>query len=243
MLEVRPPSSNEWSCTRTGRPCLVACWLTAYRPGFLRYFGDRLDVFEPYDVTLPTPENATGGRPTINLSQVIAFGETDLFVIRLEHSSIHDTIAYLLHLKLVYDADDRNVTLPPLGIVFPQHVLIESAEQIRCHLYSFQRKINGVRQAIDQEMVARGLPIPDWITALPRHRHELPSGLLSVDGDDHFLFSRFDCVDVVNENFCDPQRAIERDLHTIEKRYRELVEVINPATVVHWSSGVWGAKK
>jgi hypothetical protein len=188
-----------------------------------------------------------------------------LFVIRLGHRSIRDTVACLLYLKLVYDADDRNVTLPPLAVVFSQHVLIESVERIRCHIYSFfQGKVNRVRQVIDREMVAHVRPIADWITVSPRRRgHELPGVLLSVDGDDHFLFSRFHCACLVDENFWDPQRAIDRHLNTHKKRYRQLVKVITPATVVHdvvrvthsseiagsllhevqWCSGVGGAKK
>ncbi len=213
---------------------LNSIWLTPYKPGFPRYIGARLDVSETYDVTLPAPEEATDGRITIDLSQVIAPGEADRFLVRLGRDSIHDTVAYLLHLELVYDADDRKVTSLPLAVAFPQRVLIESVEQIRSDIHSFQGEINEMRQAIDREMAARGRPITDWITAPPRHRDELPGGLLSVDGDGDPLSSGFrDCIYVVNENFWDPQRAIEHHLHTIEKRYRELVEVITPATVVH----------
>jgi len=211
---------------------LDSMWLMPYKPGFPRSFGARLEVSETYDVTLPAPEEATGTRVTIDLSQVVKPGEADRFLVRLGQRSIHDTAAYLLHFELVYNADDRKVTSPPLAVA-PQRVLIESVKQIRRDIHSFLGEVNKVRQAIDREMAARGRPTPDWITAPPRHRDELPGGLLSVDGDGDPLSSGFNCVYVVNENFWDPQRAIERHLHTIEKRYQELVEVITPATVMH----------
>lgn len=208
-------------------------WLIPYDSGWPRYIGARLDVSETYDVTLPAPEEATGGRVAIGLSQVVAPGEADRFLVRLGRRTPHPTVAYLLHLELVYDADDRKVTSPSLAVAFPQHVFIESVEQIRSDIHTFQQKVNEIRQAIDREMVARGRPTPDWITAPPKHRDELPGGLLSVDGFGDPLSSGRDCVYVVNENFWDPRYAIEHHLHTIEKRYRELVDVITSATVVH----------
>lgn len=213
-----------------------AAWFGSIRvlmPYNAVWAGAALRVSESYDVTLPAPEEATDARATIDLSQVVEPGGADRVLVRLGLRSSLDTVAYLLHLEVLYDAGDRKVTSLPLAVAFPQSGFIYSAEQIRDVIHHFQQSVGEVRRAIDEEMTARRLPIPDWIIAPPRHRGELPDGLLSVDGIGDYISSGGKGVYEVNENFWDPERAIERHLRTIGNQYRELVEVITPATVMH----------
>jgi hypothetical protein len=154
-----------------------------YDTGLPRFVGARLDVSGTYDLTLPDLDDASGARVTIGLSQLVAPAEADRFLIRLGRRHIQPALAYLLRLELVYDADDRTVTTAPMAVPFPQHGAVESAEQIRRDIQSFQEAVNEVRGTIDREMTARGRTRPDWINAPPRDRQELPPGLLSVDGN------------------------------------------------------------
>lgn len=203
-----------------------------YDLGFPRFVGARLDVSETYDVTLPAPEKAAETRIVINVSQVVDPGEADRFMIRLGRDSIEDTVAYLLHLELLHDANGRTVTSPLLAVAFPQRVSVDSAEQIRRYIHDFQDEVKKVRQAIDLEMTARGYSAPDWITAAPKRRGDLPRNLLTVDGNgDPMSNPVSDHAYVVNENFWEPRRAIERYLQSVEQRYTELVDVIDPTVV------------
>ncbi|MFL6123810.1 hypothetical protein [Actinophytocola sp.] len=194
--------------------------------------GAPLEASATYDVALPSPEEATDARITTTLSQVVDHGDADRFLVRLARPYIHDMVAYLLHLEMLYDGNDQKVTSCPLAVVFPQRVVIASAAEIGREIRRFQQTVNEVRQAIDREVVARGLPAPDWLTAPPRNRDELPRGLVSVDGNGNIFDSGENGVYIVNENFWNPERAIHRYLDSIEERYRKVVE-ISSVDVVH----------
>jgi hypothetical protein len=117
-------------------------------------------------------------------------------------------------------------------VVFPQHVLIASAEAMRREIGCFWQAVSEVRQAIDREVVARGRPAPDWLTARPRNRDELPGALVSVDGNRNVFDSGENGVYIVNESFWDPEQAIRGYLDNIEERYRKVIEICTCADVV-----------
>lgn len=195
--------------------------------------GATLPVSETYDLPLAAPEEAAGERVTIDLSQVVEPGKADRFQVRLGLEPTFDTVAYLLDLEVRYDGNDRRLKLPLVAVAFPKHDFVYTVEEIRDQIHEFQADVDEVRRAIDRELAALGLAIPDWNTAPPRHRDDLPGGLLSVDGIGDMFLSGRDGVYEVNDSFWDPRRTIARHLHAFETQYRELVEIITPATVVH----------
>lgn len=199
-------------------------------PGFV---GAGLDVSATYDVELPEPGDATDEPISTGLAQVVSPGEADRFRVRLAQHFVCGSVAYLLHLEVLHDADDRKVTSRRLALVFPQRVVIASADEIRHEIRRFQETVNEIRRAIDEEMSIRGRPVPDWFVAPPRHRGELPDDLLSVDGNGNIFDSGQDGVYIVNENFWDPEHAIHRFLDGLEQRYRKVLEICTAARVVH----------
>lgn len=196
--------------------------------------GAVLSSSETYEVTLPEPEQAAGARIAVDLSQVVEPGGADRFLIR---AGCHPTAVYLLHLEVLYDADDRKVISPALAVAVPDGGHVYTADEIRHDLRRFQVEIRKVRTAIDSELAARGLPRPDWFTAPPRRLSDLPGGLRSVvELEPHRLQSVPDPhsgVYLVNENFWDPLRAIEKLLRAVETAYCELAEVVTPAATMH----------
>jgi hypothetical protein len=195
--------------------------------------GALLEASAAYDVALPDPQEADDARITAVLSQVVGGGEADRFLVRLARPYLYDVVAYLLRLEIRYDGDDRKVTSRRLAVVFPQRVVIASAERIRREIDRFRQTVAEVRHAVDRELAVRGLPAPDWVTAPPRSRGELPRGLVSLDGNGDIFDSGENGVYIVNENFWQPERTIRRYLDDIGERYRAVVDISTSAAVVH----------
>ncbi|MEU8827577.1 tetratricopeptide repeat protein [Streptomyces sp. NPDC048636] len=196
--------------------------LTPYRAIWV---GAVLPVSATYDAEIPPPEDAGAHRAVIDLSQVVAQGEADRFEVRLGMKPTFDTYAYALDLEIVYDGNDRVMTSPRVAVVFPQHGFVYSADQIRTAISSFLEETRKVRDAIDTEMAERELPVPDWDSAPPRCRADLPDGLVSVDGNAALFSSGGHGVYEVTEAFWDPKRAITSHLQSFERMYRELIEI------------------
>jgi hypothetical protein len=117
-------------------------------------------------------------------------------------------------------------------VVFPQHVVITSTEEIRQEIHRFQWTINEIRQAIAQEMKA-WTHRPQLGHRTPRNRDALPQRLVSVDGNGNIFDSGENDVYIVNENFWNTAQTIRRYLDSIDERYRTVVNVSTTADVVH----------
>ncbi|WP_145886121.1 tetratricopeptide repeat protein [Streptomyces sp. BK340] len=202
--------------------------LTPYRA---LWVGAVLPVSATYDAAIPPPEDADGFRAVIGLSQVVAQGEADRFEIRLGMDPTFDTYVYGLDLEFVYDGNDRSMTSPSVAVAFPQRGFVYSADEIRAVIRGFLEDTAKVRDAIDTEMTARGLPVPDWESAPPRRRSDLPDGLVSVDGNSDLFSSGGGGVYEVTEAFWDPQRAIADHLQSFQRMYREAVEITSGAAL------------
>jgi hypothetical protein len=203
--------------------------LTPYRAVWV---GATLPVSATYDAAIPAPESAADLTVAVDISQVVPAGDADRFDVRLGMESTFDTLVYRLHMALVYDGDDRSVASPTVAVAFPRQASVYSADDIRRAIRGFLVDTGKVRRAIDAEMAARGLPVPDWDGAPPRRRADLPAGLLSVDGNcEWFGSSEKNGIFEVTEEFWDPHGAVGRYLHTFEHAYRELVEIAGSAAV------------
>ncbi|MBA4866472.1 tetratricopeptide repeat protein [Streptomyces sp. PSKA54] len=195
------------------------------------WVGALLPVSATYDAAIPPPEDAGGSRAVIDLSQVVAQGEADRFEVRLGMQPTFDTYVYELDLEIIYDGNDRMMTSPRVAVAFPQHGFVYSADEIRTVISHFLEDTREVREAIDREMTERGLPVPDWESAPPRRRADLPDGLVSVDGNADILSSGAQGIYEVTEAFWDPRRAITGHLRSFERMYRQLVEITVGAAV------------
>lgn len=202
--------------------------LTPYRA---LWVGAALPVSATYDAAIPLPEHAGGSRAVVDLSQVVAQGEADRFEVRLGMEPTFDTYVYGLDLEIVYDGNDRLMTSPRVAVAFPQRGFVYSADEIRTVISGFLEDTGKVRDAIDREMTERGLPVPDWESAPPRRRSDLPDGLVSVDGIADLFSSGGGGVYEVTEAFWDPGRAIAGHLQSFERMYREVVEITVGAAV------------
>ncbi|GGN99453.1 hypothetical protein [Nocardia rhizosphaerihabitans] len=92
--------------------------LFRFMPYKLLLVAGYLQPSHEYDVGLPVPEKATGHECSVDLSQVIAPGDTDRFHIRLTtpmERRVRVTPAYLLQLDIHYDAN-RTLTSPTIAI-------------------------------------------------------------------------------------------------------------------------------
>ncbi|MET8639338.1 tetratricopeptide repeat protein [Streptomyces sp. NPDC004680] len=202
--------------------------LTPYRAIWI---GATLPVSATYDAAIPPPEDAGGFQGVIDLSQVVAQGEADRFEIRLGMEPTFDTYAYALDLEIIYDGNDRTMTSPRVAVAFPHHGFVYSVDEIRTVIRRFLEDTRKVRDAIDRELTERGVPVPDWESAPPRCRADLPSGLLSVDGNGDLFSSGGAGVYEVTEAFWNPGRAITRHLQDFERMYREVIEITVDAAV------------
>ncbi|WP_367325690.1 tetratricopeptide repeat protein [Streptomyces sp. HUAS ZL42] len=202
--------------------------LTPYRAVWM---GAALPVSATYDAAIPPPEDAGDFRAVIDLSQVVAQGEADRFEVRLGMKPTFDTYVYGLDLEIIYDGDDRMMSSPMVAVAFPQHDFVYSADEIRTVINHFLDDTRKVRDAIDREMTERGLPVPEWESAPPRCRADLPDGLVSVDGIADVHASGAQGIYEVTEAFWDPGRAITGHLQSFERVYRELVDITVGAAV------------
>jgi Tetratricopeptide repeat len=194
--------------------------------------GAVLPVSATYDVAVPPPEDADGLRIPAEISQAVAAGDSDRFEIRLGMKPTFDAYAYLVTLELVYDGADRRVVSPPIAVGFANGHIVHTVQEMRLMVRLFQKDVSEIREGIDQELTARGLPIPDWDAAPPRGRAALPDGLLSVDGTGNLFDSGWPGIWKVTPKFWDPERSVARTLNDFERMYRELTGIITDATVV-----------
>ena len=197
------------------------------------FYGASLPVSATYDVAIPPPEQAAGLHAPLDISQVIAPGNADRFEVRLGMEPTFDRFAYLVNMELIYDGDNRSVTSAPVAVAFPRGVFVSSIDQIRSEIRWFLEGVSEVRHAIDQEMAARRLPIPDWTSDSLKSRGDLPDGLLSVDGV-AANFGSFPEKGIyeVTDAFWDPQLSVMHYLREFAHTYSELVEIVTAAAVV-----------
>jgi Tetratricopeptide repeat len=204
--------------------------LTAYR---VSYVGANLPVSATYDVSIPRPEDAVGTAAGTGISQVVAAGEADRFQVRLGMAPTLDTYAYQVTLELTYDGDDRTMTSAPVAAAFPDRIYVHPADSIRKQIREFFDGVAVVRAAIDREMTARGLPAPDWESAPPRRREELPGGLVAVDGMAHpFQALISEGVFEVTDAFWDPERSVALHVREFGRIYGELEKIVDGAADV-----------
>jgi hypothetical protein len=203
-----------------------------FTPYWAVWLGATLPVSATYDVAIPEPGQADGAQFTVELSQVIPAGDADRFQLRLGMQPTFDAFVYQLRLELRYDGDDRSLVSPSAAVVFPQHGFVHSLREIFDAVRWFHEETGKVRQAIDAELSARGLPAPDWAANPPRRRADLPDGLLSVDGTgDMFGSSPRSGEIAVTREFWDPAGSVARYLRSFDRMYRDLVEIVDTASV------------
>lgn len=194
-------------------------------------FGIALPVSAAYDIELPYPAKAAGFQESVTLSLVVAPGNADRFELRPGMANdIHDMYVYEVDLEIVYDGDDRRVMSPRVAFVLPGLGYILTADEIKSVIEQFQQDTKQIRDTIDAEMTSQGLTAPDWETAPPRRRADLPDRLYSLAGAG--LFGDISSFNVTDE-FWNPVLAIAQFLNDIERTYRELIsitaEVMDPA--------------
>ncbi|WP_050778059.1 tetratricopeptide repeat protein [Micromonospora sp. ATCC 39149] len=199
--------------------------------GFLPYeeFWVRgvLHVSATYDLALPEVEQAAGSRQELDLSQAIEPAGTDRFHIRLGIPPTQDTLIYRLHFDIHYDAH-RTVTSQALVIAHPPGSWLVTPDEIRRDLHRFRQAVRQVRDAIDREMTARGVPIPDWDSHPPAGREDLPANLLSVDGDAEYPLGADPRRGIyeVNDAFWNPEDSLTRHLRDIRDYCARVVAII-----------------
>lgn len=191
-----------------------------------------LEVSHTYDINLPLPTRAAGSRHDLDLSQAIEPAGTDRFRIRLGIPGPLDTIIYLLHFDIHYDKD-RTITAPAVAIGHPPWNTLETPDEIRSDLRSFRTSVRSIRDAIDREMTARGLPTSDWDSHPPARRADLPPRLLSVDGDpDPFKGSNpRDGFYRVRDTFWNPDNSVTKRLDYIHTYCTRITNMINGASI------------
>jgi hypothetical protein len=205
--------------------------------GFRPYVGELfargvLEVSHTYDINLPLPKRAAGSHHELDLSQAIEPAGTDRFRIRLGIPGPLDTIIYLLHFDIHYDKD-RTITAPVVAIGHPPWNTLETPGKIRSDLRSFRPCVRRIRDAIDREMTARGLPTPDWDNHPPACRADLPPKLLSVDGDPDPLrrSTPRDGFYKVRDTFWNPDNSVTQRLDYIHTYCTRIVNMINGASI------------
>jgi hypothetical protein len=204
--------------------------LTAYRKTL---FGAVLPVSGTYDMPIPPPEEAVGVAIGTGISQVVAPGEADRFEVRLGMKPTFDAYAYRVRIELIYDGDDRSVTSAPVAVAFPEDRFVHQVSEIREQIQGFLDEVATARAAIDREMTARGLAAPDWESAPPRGREELPGGLVAVDGlaDSLGSSARMGSFEVTDA-FWDPERSVAQHVREFGRMYGELEEIVKGAADV-----------
>lgn len=195
--------------------------------------GAVLPVSATYDVLIPPPEDAVGAAVGTGISQVVGPGEADRFEVRLGMDPTFDAYVYRVSLELIYDGDDRSVTSVPAAVAFPERRFVYQISDIREQIRKFSDGVDEIRAAIDREMTARGLSAPDWKSAPPRGREELPGGLVAVDGmADSLGSSTREGSFEVTDAFWDPERSIALHVREFERMYGELEEIVKGAAGV-----------
>jgi hypothetical protein len=202
-----------------------------FRPYELLIAFGFVEPTHTYNVKLPFPEQADGSQHTVSLSQGIAAGKVDRFFLRftIPGMSAPARFAYLLQFDIHYDTD-RSLSTDPIAIVIGPDENLATIEDIRLDLHEFHDAVRKVRDAVDQEMIARGLPAPDWHHHPPTGRADLPANLLSVDGNEAARFGiPLAGAYAVNEAFWDPEKSLAKHLDDIRAYYTNIVELITGA--------------
>lgn len=180
-----------------------------------------------YEIKLPEPEHAVDTRCTLGISHVIAAGEADRIHLRLItqfpqnetalHSEPGATYVYLLRLEFQYNANDQRLLSRPLGVACPGNIVFLPTEDgLRRKITRFQAAVTDIRNAIDNEIAARGNKPPDWIGHPPQRREDLPRLLSALNHRQ------------LNDRFWDPQNAVAAYLDDAEHLCRELATTLAP---------------
>jgi hypothetical protein len=196
------------------------------------WVGATLPVSATYNVAVPPPEAADHLTIPVNITEQFFAGSADSFWIRLGMVPTFDAYAYLMQVELAYNEDGRTVISKPVAVSFSGGSFVFSATDIGGQVKEFLEGVQGIRDAIDQEVTGRGLPAPDWGSARPRDRNDLPPGLLSVDGNGNLMSSGGRGVYEVTEEFWNPELAVARHLNAFHRAYRELADIIDSADEV-----------
>ncbi|MET9290672.1 hypothetical protein [Streptomyces sp. NPDC003077] len=186
-----------------------------------------MEVSASYDVTLPEPVAAEGGRVVQPLSHALAAGDADRLQVRLNAppTRAHHVRAalpaevrvYLLRPRLVCNADDRSLTAAPVAVACPGNALhVPTPHVLRQRISRFETEVDILRQRIDAEMTAAGMAAPDWSGRPPR-RADLPSRLTVFEESHRPL----------NDAFWRPREAIAGYLDCAEGICRDLVMALS----------------
>ncbi|MFI7433039.1 DUF4145 domain-containing protein [Micromonospora haikouensis] len=213
----------------------VSLWpdyLVHFRPYEELWLRGALFASATYNLALPDPEEAAGSHHNLDLSQEIGPAGTDRFHIQLGIPPTMDTLIYLLHFDLRYNASGT-ITSPAIAVAHPPGSQLVTPDAIRRDLHEFCQAVHEVRDAIDREMTARGLPLPDWHNNPPTSRADLPANLLAVDGNG-LGFSMSGAYQV-NSAFWNPQGSLTQRLQDIQNYCTRIVNVITDADICHES--------
>lgn len=109
---------------------------------------------ETYDVDLPAPENASGALVAKDLSQVIAPGEADRFLMQLrtDNGQLGSRFVYRVRLELIYNADDRRVISRSLAFGCPEaRIDVHTPEHLEAFLHVPPESARSVFDALERD--------------------------------------------------------------------------------------------
>jgi hypothetical protein len=189
----------------------------------------RLGPSAEYRVELPPPERAAGTRLDVDISHVVAPRDGELIRVMLRRAVTEEpgsrflvyggSGVYLLQLTITYNGSDQKADFRPIAVVCPANILyVPSPEGMTHSVRGFGTKVRELRQEIDQEMIARGRPAPDWAASAPR-RDDLPADLAVFD-------PAASAGRTVNDNFWDPAGTVTGYLQAAERVCRQIIKTV-----------------
>lgn len=193
-----------------------------------------LGVSHKYHLDLPYPHEARDTHYELELSQIIDPAGGDRFHIRLGTPPSQDTLVYLLDLDVFYDKHGV-LSSPALAVAHPSGTTLVTYDELCKDINAFERAVDRVRDAVNQEMAALDMRMPDWDNHPPAARTDLPPGLRSLDGDPHDPLGLRPGTYKVNDTFWDPKAALARQRRRVHAFYEHVVRIISNANVSHRS--------
>ncbi|MFD6161995.1 hypothetical protein ACFWF7_32540 [Nocardia sp. NPDC060256] len=189
-----------------------------------------------YDLSLPEPDHLDDAPICVDVSHALDANEVDRFIVRLGHGSLvrehklPEVNLYLIQVVIVYDATNRRLMSGTIAVAVPY---VNPVPDPTGDIQYFVHSVREVRQAVDREMRAKGLPTPDWLSSPPRQRDALPENLSTLPtgtttGRIWFGLHKYK----VTENFWRPEDTIADQLASIQQRCVEVLDVLNAAEVV-----------
>ncbi|MET9513452.1 hypothetical protein ABZX62_34260 [Streptomyces flavidovirens] len=108
---------------------------------------------ETYDVDLPAPESASGALVAKDLSQMIAPGEADRFLVQLHADGREGSrFVYRVRLELIYNADDRQVISRSLAFSCPDaRICMDTPADLHVHMHDSPSRAHSVFDALERD--------------------------------------------------------------------------------------------